>query len=102
MNRYRILVNEKLSEEKERLDAERALEENCTTFTNIREMSNYMLKINEIWIPIHFGFVMIYREFEGVKSVRISTTDYEKTKILLSFYLTFQFEAHQAIVFKVN
>lgn len=100
MSRYSILINEKLSKEKEALDAERALEENCITFTDIREMSNYMLKINIIWIPIHFGFVMIYREFEGVKSVRISTADYMKTKIFLLLYLINQFEAHQAIVFK--
>ena len=102
MSRYSILVNEKLSEEKEQLDAERALEENCITFTDVREMSNYMLKINLVWVPIHFGFVRVYREFDGVKSTRISTTDYEKTKILLPSDLIYLFEANGVVVFNVN
>ena len=99
MSRYKIIVNEVREEEQDELDAERMKEENISTFDHVIDMSAYMKMIYHIWVPTHFGFVRIYREFDGVKSVRISSSDYQKTKVLLSPGLLRQFEAGELIVF---
>ncbi len=100
MSRYRIIVDEKKEEEQIHLRQERNKEENNRIFDDVKKMSDFMSLLNSVWVPTHFGFIMKYREFEGVITVIISTAEYNKTKDLLPKELLIQFEAHGVVVFK--
>lgn len=93
MNRYNILIGDKL-------ETERVKEENCHLFQDASEMYQCMLKTNDMWVPVQMdNQIMIYREFDGVMSVKISIEDYFKTKELLPKYIDQLISSREVISF---
>lgn len=100
MSRYKIAVGDILKKEEADLKEERAKEENYATFDDIVKMVEYMREINSAWVPIIYdSLVIIYRELGGIKSVRISTENYLKTRTLP---LRKIFESKRVIYFSEN